>query len=1838
MDRQEFETACRSDLDRLKEIAEALLQDAEEVRAARLPDPVAVGERLRSAGRYADDLRQRIEKAAGELGEPTPVWQDRAQLEACLAWIGETMARQAEERPRRRLRGLTNALGRGRFLNRRTHTLVTAFEEVRLQALAETERAAQAEVPPDLPGPDQGEHWLSWAWGLDTAALDADLARIRDKFPHLVQLAYEADPSHWEAAGEIRLLAAETPPAMSSPKEAQPSSVPDRDGASPPAPPPETAVPAPLAMEGTVSGNTVTEGTVSGNTVTEGTEAVMLMVPPALPAATTPDLPPVVPPSPGLAAVAEKVGPPPVSQSLEEAARAALHSDGTERCWQAGEVVWHLIDRGMPGLAAYLARAIESLVPGLRPRLPAWLCRAVALAPCLRHPNGEVARHLQEALSQYTEEECFTESAAWNRPMRLLLAAASLRPALLAPEVGAGRLLKDLRFERELQSLSALCRAAAEFSDGRQPLDLQALKQTQDRAAWEAAETALLQELRSWLDAARHRTLKYQAATVIWQKWLREGLVHELLEPLLDPEYGRLPVTEQLRRRQQIAGRAADLSDEGWLRDRVDREDARARKRKAIQIVGAPFDRIVDYSFEAATLAQRWLDLEQTRPAPPDDFRVRLATRFQDQLSRLGPLAGDELDRLAGEESAMPRGAARAGRAALESVENLLNPRVQLSAEDGCVRRALRADLLRIPDLAMDGHGEPQTGTDEQLVEVILQALAGPLPDWEQSFRARAARRDHLATELIVKYLEGAGTAGLDLEAFRRKHEEGVWECRRELEDMLHNVRKQIEEAVAFGLLSEEKRTAMMAQVRVAEQRLPDMLRFGPTLTELKEIPNTIDACRREQVEQARRRMEASGLPADHPAVPRINEVLDRGDIFSANDYLEMARRGEALPDRGDRPDCLVDFFSDRGGLAVAHARQLDDFLAKQKPREYMRRVRDGEAVCGLDLARVPQNLRSYQPRPLGTAHDMLEAWFAAAQRNRITEEEVRRIFAGLGFTPLQVSVNRSGRTWAEVQTEPVRERDLCPLPVFGSAADGRYRVLCVWGRPSEQDLIGQVGETHPGASLVFYFGRMTVQRRRDLARLRFEHRRTFLVLDDILLAYLCGERGSRLPVLFACGLPFTYADLYPIAPSLVPPEMFYGRRRERDEVLNPFGSCFIYGGRQLGKTALLRDAEQTFNRTPGHAAIWLDLKDARVGIDRDLWPFLAEALKGRGLVPASVPSNIGPDKLLGHIEEWLEEHPTRRLLLLLDEADVFLKKDSDGGEAGTAGAYGRVTKLKGLMDRSKRRFKIVFAGLHNVQRTTRLANHPLAHYGEPICIGPLLDNGEWREARALIERPLGALGYRFASPDLVTRILSHTNYYPSLIQLYCNHLLRHITGPGRVAFDPKNSPPYLITEEHVEAAYRSEGLRKAIRDRFTWTLQLDQRYELLANVIAYHALVEDGSRGVNGLTGAEARDRACALWADGFAEGPEGDRRPLPEDAVHALLDEMVGLGVLRKSGGRYGLRSPNILLLMGSERDIEDALTRQREPSLDQIDPALFRAPLSRDGPARPEMRSPLTAAQEAELKRPAHGVTLLFGTRATGLGLLREALAQSFSREFFATPGSPDTAAFGAALDRLKERKEGTTLLWVGPDSSWSADWVEQALDKTARLTSDKAHVRVAFAADPALAWSITADSDALNGLRGLGARVVSLEPWQDPAVRQWLEECQCGPADKGGRETLRLVTGNWPWLLAEFQRRCQAGGSWEDHLRRLETDLTGENFRARLLRIFGLDTEEPAEVLRYLVPSAYGPLPESDLADLVGDAGRVAAVLRWAELLRLADQVEDGWQVDPVVTCLLQPLWG
>ena len=61
-----------------------------------------------------------------------------------------------------------------------------------------------------------------------------------------------------------------------------------------------------------------------------------------------------------------------------------------------------------------------------------------------------------------------------------------------------------------------------------------------------------------------------------------------------------------------------------------------------------------------------------------------------------------------------------------------------------------------------------------------------------------------------------------------------------------------------------------------------------------------------------------------------------------------------------------------------------------------------------------------------------------------------------------------------------------------------------------------------------------------------------------------------------------------------------------------------------------------------------------------------------------------------------------------------------------------------------------------------------------------MLTNGEWDQAHKLVREPLLSVGCSFERDALGTRILAHTNYYPSLIQLYGAELVRQLRDSNK--------------------------------------------------------------------------------------------------------------------------------------------------------------------------------------------------------------------------------------------------------------------------------------------------------------------------------------------------------------------------------------------------------------------------------------------------------------------------
>ncbi|MBR8839969.1 MAG: hypothetical protein DSM106950_39720 [Stigonema ocellatum SAG 48.90 = DSM 106950] len=1244
-------------------------------------------------------------------------------------------------------------------------------------------------------------------------------------------------------------------------------------------------------------------------------------------------------------------------------------------------LIWQLICEDKLSLAFHLARCFEIQFPEVQPRLPPWIVRAVILGCHVRYEVGfgEIANILMNDFTNFSESLLVHGANEWNQAISLLLAASALRPALLAPNTDASQILLSLRLGEGLNLLYEYCQIIAKYGDQHLALDTKAIKTVKSQEEWKIEIALLSQEVDYWWSQASGLSLKTQARK-IWKKWLEsDGFIYEILSPIRQKDSVLMANTSS--HVQVFKQKFKKLYEQDEIKRKIEftKENLDANKKRDIHKDDIP--KLYRYVGQAVDFCRRWIDLQEScldRSNKFTESQVRQAEQLKKDLSSLHNAVLQELNTFESRNSSI---LILAGifccRTTVADIQKLFDPDAPLPIIEPDPRHLLHAELLKIPALPMDKDWKPEVSNQNRLVNGIFELVAQNDFTWSQAFDIHCEKCDHEATERIIEYLRTLPKDTTNFEELERVREESICECRDSLQRDIKETRNKIESAVALGILKEADRADYAAVIVEIEKDIQKTFRFYQEHNKLETIKSAIDEKKKLAIQNVRQRLTSLSLGLENSNHIRIIELLDKGDVLTANEYIDMLERGDTIPEPKIDLDDFSDFFPEK----VAEFDKFMEDISKN-PLVVIQKVQKRESFCGINLKRPPGAATD-------RAAEMLTAWFSAKRSRSIEQKNIQVILATQGFNTVQIRVNPcGGRTWVNVTTEVIRNKELCPVAAYGSAAHGQYRILCVWDRPTVEDILNAVGETSPHPAFVFFFGRLTTQRRRDLAWICRERRRTFVLIDDILMLYLCGVEEPRLPTLFNCALPFTFLEPYAATAGLVPPEIFYGRKQERDSIINPMGSCFIYGGRQLGKTALLRSVEREFHPPQeGRIAYWLDLKACGIGVTRpieDIWSLLANRFKELEVVPRSVPTNVGVDTLLRHIENWLAQNKSRRILLLLDEADKFLESDGTlSRKNNKAQGFIQTTYLKGLMDRTERRFKVVFAGLHNVQRTTRLENHPLAHYGEPICIGPLLDNGEWREARNLIKCPLASIGYEI-SDDLVTRILSQTNYYPSLIQLYCQKLLKDVNENHLRKFDSKNTPPYQITDRQVYETYQSQNFRARIRERFIWTLQLDQRYEVIAYSIAYDSL--NNHKGmVDGFSVSWVKDEVLTWWPEGF--------QSKSTDEIRALLEEMVGLGILRETNeGCFALRSPNVVLLLGTEVEIEEQLLKSREAPPD-YDPETFRSAMQNDS----FWRSPLTVQQESALRRRENGVSIIFGSLAAGLDELKDFLLLAVGQEF-------------------------------------------------------------------------------------------------------------------------------------------------------------------------------------------------------------------------------------------------
>lgn len=1512
---------------------------------------------------------------------------------------------------------------------------------------------------------------------------------------------------------------------------------------------------------------------------------------------------------------------PPVTPVAAKDARAALalmsRREAAQDLLEDGDLrqetafLLALVAEGDYAGAHWLARAQEAR--NEVPPLPSWLLAAAAGSVHLAADTSALGAGL---LQLGSANEVPAAPAA-----RLLATAVALRTALEAPHVGLTDWLDDEKLPHGLGSVNEVVRAGRAFALAgvALPEDVRAVLESRAERAERIAAAA--QDARRWLESAPLRSTNYHAATLVWVE-LATGKLAELLNVVV----------------RDARGEAENLPPQlqQWMnRDYVEREVQAMHERrigpKARQLVGAALKKIFLLVEEACERAMRWYELVtlEQKLRGGGDWLTRQVVEVRARVERSLPAARASIEDWRAEAPAADAAAAAALSRSLTWVGVRL----------GCAQpgEALPADVVQHV-ARVDARRSLRSVVAQRLATLPALQLSEEEEEWDA---ALGAVGELLAREVLDgRGVRGAVEGWIERGDFRFAREmcdsapDGEREelaarvdaaraqRRAELRSRLVAVRADVERAHVEGIIGDERSELLS---RLESINPEEVSAFGPALQVLDGVLRTLAQYRAQGLEVHRKRWSAlqPQLPTVLPdealraaVTRRVEEVLKAADIRSADelvthlsDVAEENAPFNAPLFEMPPPDASLEGF-------VAAVQRFEGALKSLRGRD------------------VPRHLQELQPsapaaarRELASAHG---AWLlltqARSSRQRLPEH-LEVVLRYVGFAPeggaRQVfsPLNPDGLT--PIFRVALSAGGASPLPQFGSRAEGRYRVACVWEREGVNTLdpalaqLPQTGEP----TLVVYLGRLSLAQRRSARAQARRSNLEVLVLDEWLLLYLESyEALQRLGAFFRCTLPWAPVNPYVQRAGTVPPEMFFGRTEMVRALAALDGPSIVYGGRQLGKSALLEHVQRSFHApSEGRYAVRLDIKTVGdPGADKppvEVWARLRDALKTMRFLSAQVTTEI-PERLRERILEQLGGEEKRQLLILLDEADNFLDADARH-------AFEQVTGLRDLMNHSAGRCKVVFAGLHNVQRFQAIGNQPLAHFGLAHRVGPL----EPREAVRLITDPLTALGFRFKDGDLnaaILHILSYTNYHPGLIQLFCRNLVQLM----QTRADAAGGPPYLVREADVREVYSSNELRQLIRDCFVWTIALDPRYE--ATVLSLVAEQMDGGGDyARAFSAGGVLEQAAYWWRAGFAN--------VQTDRMRGLLDEMVGLGVLvTNSRNEYRLRSPNVVRLLGTRDDITNRLLEMGRMAAPPEFDADHHHALFPDGKLR---FSPLTYAQERQLLEQRAGVTLLFGNAAMHVGDVGEALAQ---------------------LARQRKGKKALTAFAEAPASLNNSSEFEQWLKETAGRQRESHRLLVVHALPPAAARSgkIVDVADALcaESTRGKGplVRVIfTLEPlagwaWLSEAVLRrperedvpWLALKRWTP--QGVRRLLDMADMAWG-DEALLERVCQrTTGGWhvllnslvQDHPRQ-EARRAADVFEAcvakggagaqALWRALGL-AELPlaGPILRVL--GADGELVQGlgDVAELLpeGSAGDAAGVATTVEFLVRYGCVE--WQ--------------
>lgn len=565
------------------------------------------------------------------------------------------------------------------------------------------------------------------------------------------------------------------------------------------------------------------------------------------------------------------------------------------------------------------------------------------------------------------------------------------------------------------------------------------------------------------------------------------------------------------------------------------------------------------------------------------------------------------------------------------------------------------------------------------------------------------------------------------------------------------------------------------------------------------------------------------------------------------------------------------------------------------------------------DLEKALQVLTNNARKETKGGANLLKNWIPRG--GPANTELLSNLLTKLGFKPISIEPDESIDFEAYhvfCRKEIGKVNYVHHIPAFGSKSETEgFRVLCLYGTYNCDALMDKFRSANSTAkhTLVLLDFALNIEERRRLARKIKEEKsfsKTFIVLDRVILFYLAKHYAENtvLKRLLAVTLPFAYYQPFVEASRQdMPPELFTGRETELTSIESPDGANLVYGGRQLGKSALLKMARKNIDRNAsGDRAVWIEIKDMTAA---DALKVVCDKLILEDILNADCKSETW-NELAGHIQRRLiSDDPKKRinyLLLMLDEADTFIATSGETKDQP-------ITALKNL---PSDRFKLVMAGLHNLSRYNRKSMHMNSNL---IHLTPItIKQFRREEATKLLTSILAYLGFKF-NQKIIDSILASTYNYPGLIQFYCQKLLEAMKNEDYAGYNESSTPTYEVTESHYKKVLSDKAFTELVDQKFEATLFTEEEghsnYHIIALIIAYLYYAEPNDKGYT--------EADLLKIAEEYRINRVTSLKP---EQLSEILNEMCDLNVITVMDGNYRFATDGFRKYLGNQDKIEKSM----------------------------------------------------------------------------------------------------------------------------------------------------------------------------------------------------------------------------------------------------------------------------------------------------------------------------